>query len=51
MGFYNQSTSNFLNDPLIPCIVESPELTSEQPKPCFNAEIAPSRAFSEYKCK
>jgi len=48
----HQSTSSFLKDPLMPHIVVSLEPTLEQPpNPCFNAETAPSRAFSEYSSR
>lgn len=46
-----QSTSSFLKEPVIPYIVESLGPMSEHPKPCFKAETAPSRAFSEYNSK
>jgi len=48
----HQSTSSFLKDPLMPHIVVSLDPTLEQPpNPCFSAETAPSRAFSEYSSR
>lgn len=35
----------------MPHIMESLDPTLEQPNPCFKADTAPSRAFSEYSSR